>query len=236
MKIVVLTTDTLHHTYFVQELEKVFPLESIVVERNKLSAPFDTHHPLEDRQESYERKAFFHDKNVRLRDIAKTFEVASANDPGSLAHLKDIAPDVIVVFGTGKISKEVIQICPNGIMNLHGGDPEKYRGLDTHLWAIYHRDFGGLVTTLHHLNEKLDDGAIILQAAIPLRPGMELHQLRRYNTETCIDMVTSALDMFARWRHMICRPQRKRGRYYSFMPSALKETCQIRFKEYTDRL
>jgi len=236
MKIVVLTTETLHHTYFVQELAKAFPLESVLVERNIALAPFETHHPFEDTRESYERKVFFHDKNVRLTDIAKTFEVASANDLDSLTHLKDIAPDVIIVFGTGKISKEVIQICPNGIINLHGGDPEKYRGLDTHLWAIYHRDFGSLVTTLHHLNEKIDAGSIILQAAIPLERGMQLYELRRYNTEACIDMVTSALDMFARWGRTICRPQRKRGRYYSSMPSALKEICQIRFKEYTDSL
>lgn len=236
MKIVVLTTETLHHTYFVQELAKAFPLESVLVERNIASAPFETHHPFEDTRESYERKVFFHDKNVHLTDIVKTFELASANDLDSLTQLKDIAPDAIIVFGTGKISKEIIQICPNGIINLHGGDPEKYRGLDTHLWAIYHRDFGSLVTTLHHLNEKLDAGPIILQSAIPLKPGMQLYELRHYNTEVCIDMTTSALNTFASRGQFNSRPQQKRGRYYSSMPSALKEICQIRFKEYTDSL
>lgn len=236
MKIVILTTETLHHAYFVREMAKAFPLERVLVERNTLSPPFETHHPFEDERESYEQRIFFHDKKIYLSDIAETLEVSSVNNLNSVTYLRSITPDVIVVFGAGKISKEVIQICPNGIINLHGGDPEEYRGLDSHLWAIYHRDFGSLITTLHHLNEKLDDGAIILQAAIPLKQGMQLHELRRYSTELCIDMTTSALNMFTRWGRTICRPQRKRGRYYSFMPSAMKEICQIRFKQYTDSL
>ena len=32
---------------------------------------------------------------------------------------------------------------------------------DSHLWAIYHRDFPALVTTVHHLTPAFDDGAIV---------------------------------------------------------------------------
>ena len=236
MKIVVLTSETLHHTYFVQELNKSFPVESVLVEQNIVAAPSGTHHPFEDTREDYEQRAFFQNKHLHLKDVANTCDVSTVNEPTSIALLKKIAPAVMIVFGTGMIYREVIQICPNGIINLHGGDPEEYRGLDTHLWAIYHRDFNGLVTTLHHVNEKLDDGQIILQSAIPVRRGMQLYELRRYNTEICIDMAISALDMFKRWGHTICRPQHKKGRYYSFMPSLLKEICQVRFKEYSDEL
>ena len=141
-----------------------------------------------------------------------------------------------IVFGTGKVSKQVIQVCPNGIINLHGGNPEEYRGLDSHLWAIYHHDFSGLVTTLHRINEELDDGDIILQMPIQLRPDMGLHELRRYNTDVCIEMVLSAFDMFNRQGYMIDRPQQKRGRYYSFMPSVIKEICLKYFNQYVVNL
>lgn len=236
MKIVILTTETSHHTYFVRELAKVFPVEGVLIERNLASAPFETRHPFEDTRESYERKVFFQDKDICLPDVARSLDVDSVNGPDSLTYLKETAPDVMIVIGTGKVGKEVIQICPNTIINLHGGDPEEYRGLDSHLWAIYHRDFSGLIVTLHHVNEKLDDGNIIMQAAIPLRPCMEIHELRRYNTETCIEITTAALDMLARWGYMTSRPQRKQGRYYSFMPYELKEICQYCFKKYVDRL
>ena len=44
--------------------------------------------------------------------------------------------------------------------NFHGANPEKYRGLDSQLWALWHRDYGELKTCLHQLNETLDDGDI----------------------------------------------------------------------------
>jgi methionyl-tRNA formyltransferase len=236
MKIVVLTTQTTHHTYFVQELVKAFPLEIVFLECHTLKAPFETHHPFEEARDAYEREFFFAGREVRVADWGQTFEVESINDRQVLTRLQEIDPEVIIVFGAGKITPQLIRICPRGIVNLHGGDPEAYRGLDTHLWAIYHRDFAGLVTTLHHLNEELDDGDIILQAALPLTPGMPLHELRRSNTEICVKLTLSALDMYTRHGHFISRPQRALGRYYSFMPAALKEICRIRFEKYTESL
>lgn len=234
MKIVVLTTETLHHTYFVQTLAREFPPEMVVVERNILAPPFETHHPFEDIRDTYERQAFFGGKNVSLGNVANTLVVGSVNEPAAMACLRKIAPEAVIVFGAGRISKEVIQICPDGIINLHGGDPEEYRGLDSHLWAIYHDDFDSFVVTLHRVNEKLDDGDVILQGRINITKGMRLHELRRHNTELCIRLVFSALDMFKRHRHFISRPQRECGRYYSFMPSTLKDICVVRFRKYAE--
>ena len=236
MKLVVLTTETTHHTYFVQELVKSYPLEQIVIERNILDAPFSTHYLFEDERDKYEKNFFFNDKNVSLENFAPVSEINTANDVKILDCLKKIKPEIIVVFGTGKLSSRVIQCCPSGIINLHGGDPEKYRGLDSHLWAIYHGDFRSLVTTLHFLNEELDDGDVILQTRIKIERGMPIHKLRRYNTEGCIELTLSALDMYKRHGYFISRSQRSRGRYYSFMPSVLKAFCQIRFQQYTDNL
>ncbi|HJX13213.1 MAG TPA: formyl transferase [Dehalococcoidales bacterium] len=236
MKIAVLTSQTLHHNYFIRELSRAYTVAGVIVESQAAAAPFETHHPFEDRRESYERRVFFQGKDVPLADVAPTVEVDSVNATESVKRLREIGPDVIIVFGTGRVGPEVIGTCPAGIINLHGGDPEEYRGLDTHLWAIYHRDFGGLVTTLHRLNETIDDGPVILQAALHLSKGMELHELRRYNTEACVRMSVSALDMFQRWGRFISRPQRRRGRYYSLMPAELKEICRVRFREYTDGL
>ena len=48
----------------------------------------------------------------------------------------------------------------NKIFNLHGGNPEEFRGLDSHYWSIYHNNFN-LYSCLHKLSYKLDDGDII---------------------------------------------------------------------------
>ncbi len=236
MKIVVLTTETPHHTYFVRELVKCFPVERVVVERAVRRPSFDTAASFEKDHDQHELRAFFDGSPTRLSDVAATLDVESADEDAAVRALAAIRPDVAIVFGTGKLSPAVIRTCPAGMVNLHGGDPEEYRGLDTHLWAIYHRDFGGLVTTLHRVNQELDDGDIVLRAEIPLRRGMPLYELRHRNTEVCIQLAASALEMYARHGAFLSRPQRRCGRYYSFMPAVLKEVCRERFEAYTSKL
>lgn len=233
MNIVVLTTETLHHCYFVRQLVRAHPVELVVVEHRLAQPPFETRHPFEDRRDDYERAAFFEGREQTIDRFAEALEVETANDDETLQRLDRIKPDAVVVFGTGKLSREVIEHCPQGMVNLHGGDPERYRGLDSHLWAIYHRDYDSLKVTLHRVNERLDDGEIVLQAPLPLRRGMMIHELRRHNTEVCVDLVSSALESRRRSGCFQSRPQRRIGRYYSFMPAVLKDCCQSRFESYT---
>ena len=134
-----------------------------------------------------------------------------------------ISPDIIIVFGTSRLRKGVIDVLPNAIYNLHGGDPQHYRGLDSHLWAIYHRDFDGLETTLHQLNGELDDGAIVAKRSLQITKGMKLHELRSANTEACVELVTDALHFYSKTGRIDSCTQKKKGRYYSFMPAVLKE-------------
>lgn len=232
MKIAVITTQTTHHAYFVREIAESFELGKVFLETKHADAPFESAHPFEEKVLEYEKESFFNGQNPPVSDFAETVEFSSVNEAEAVEKMKKLSPDVIIVFGAGKIGKELIEVCPEGIINLHGGNPEEYRGLDTHLWSIYHNDFGGLVTTLHRLNPELDDGDIIISGEIPLEKGMELYQLRRFNAETCVKLAGSALDMFRRFGTFVSRPQRKKGRYYSFMPSCVKEICVKKFKNY----
>ena len=236
MKIMILTTDTHHHTYFVRKVMESFPISDIIAETGFIKTPFDTRHPFEDERTAYEKETFFDGADMKLADTYPAIEVTSVNDASSEEHIKHISPDIVLVFGTGKINKRLINICPDGFINLHGGNPEEYRGLDSHLWAIYHRDFGNLIVTLHRLNAGIDDGDIILQAPISLKKAMKIYEIRRYNTEICIKMVLSAFDMFSRFGLLISRPQLKRGRYYSSMPGVMKEMCCRTFHKFTDGL
>ena len=234
MKIVLLTSQTLHHAFFLQELVKVFPVDLTLVETSSAQPPFDVSHPFEDVRDAYESSEWFGGDHPSLSNFSRTEEFPTVNNGQAVALLREIEPDVVIVFGTGKIKADVIATCPEGIVNLHGGDPEEYRGLDSHLWAIYHNHFNGLVTTLHRLNEEFDDGDIILESQIELFPHMNIHMLRRQNTEVCLKLTLNALDMYARFGTFITRKQRKVGRYYSFMPREVKEICKKKFERYTN--
>lgn len=236
MRLVILTTDTLHHAYFVREIGGRWPLARVFVETRALKPPFPTAHPFEAEREAYESKAWFQGRCVAVADVAETDTFLSMNDGPALDALTRARPEAIVVYGTGKLGAQVIGACPKGILNLHGGDPERYRGLDTHLWAIERGDFGALSVTLHRVAAGLDTGDIVDMEAIPLKRGMGLHELRRYNAETCVRLVDRALTAFARDRRFPSRPQRKKGDYFSFMPAERKQRCVETFAAHTRAL
>lgn len=237
MRIVVLTTDTLHHRYFIQKVQSVAPIACVFDETKPAAvAPFETAHPFEAERDHWEADHWFGGAPPRLDDLAPVQRFESMNQPDAVTALRDIQPDVVVVFGVGRLRPEILAVNPEGFINLHGGDPEEYRGLDTHLWAIYHSDFACLTTTLHRVAPQLDVGDILESRRVPLFPGMQLYQLRQANTEVCVDLVKNALAAFHAEGCFNAFPQRRLGRYYSFMPRVLKDICLKRFQRYTNRL
>jgi methionyl-tRNA formyltransferase len=236
MRLAVLTTETPHHAAFVRRLAAE-PLELLVlVERQSLAPPYPTAHAFEAERDAHEQRLWFDGRTVGLASLAETRSFERVGDADGIACLRGFRPDAVVVFGTGRLKPDVIAVKPDAILNLHGGDPERYRGLDTHLWAIWHGEFSAVTTCLHRLSPELDAGDIVLQAPVKLRRGMALHELRAANTELCGDLVLAALDAFRRSGTFIACPQRQLGRYYSFMPSELKAVCVRKFTRYTERL
>lgn len=234
-RLAVLTTETLHHAHFVRALAGSYPDLLCVLERTSLTAPFETAHPFEAQREIYEAEYFFNGVRKQTRDFALVRDFDAINQLECVAALADYNPDLVITFGTRKIGKEMIAACRNRIINLHGGDPEEYRGLDSHLWAIYHNDFDGLVTTLHVLNETLDDGHIIGRQKLDTGKITDLSQLRAVNTEACVALCQDAMAQYQRNGMINSAPQMKNGRYYSFMPAPLKQICVGKFQRYRDR-
>jgi methionyl-tRNA formyltransferase len=233
MRVALLTTDMPHHVYFAWKLAEHFPLASIVVETRVLHAPFETFHPFEVDRDEYERDVLLAGAPGGLDQFAAVLQVENVND--AAAHIRELEPDVTLVFGTGRLSPDTIAVAPV-CLNLHGGSPEEYRGLDTHLWAVYHRDFGALVTALHHVDLELDTGDLVGVRAVPLRRGMPLYELRSENTKVCVDLSAAALEQIDSAGPVSRRPQQRRGRYYSFMPVALKDVCVRQFERHTATL
>jgi methionyl-tRNA formyltransferase len=104
------------------------------------------------------------------------------------------------------------------------------------MWAIYHQEFEKLIVTLHRLNSRLDDGEIIQQAQIKLDKNSRIIKLRAENTKLCVQLTLSALLSYNKLGYFISKPQKRKGLYYSFMPSNLKEVCVKNFEQYIQKL
>jgi len=71
----------------------------------------------------------------------------------------------VFLIGTPKIGKRALESGPL-FLNLHGGDPQQYRGHDCLWWAIMDRNWNAVVTTLHVATDELDGGDILSQIMI----------------------------------------------------------------------
>lgn len=226
------STDTTHHAYYAWRLRAHVELVAIFLEE-PAAAPFATLHPFERTRDDYEREVLLADCDVSITEMARCHRVTTVNDPAVRSELQRLAPDLVLVFGTGILEPALIQSLRVPLLNLHGGNPEEYRGLDAHLWAIYHGDFANLVSTLHVVDQELDTGPLVAQGALEFERGAGLHQLRAVNTQLCVELSVIAAFGLERFGRVPTRPQLRRGRYYSSMPGDLKQRCVERFERWT---
>ena len=235
MKVVLLTTDTLHHLYFSVMLSETDCLAGVALETPAQGPTFSTFHPFEAERDEYEKGYFFKEDIPQFSALTRTHMTCSVNDPLTQDWIAKIQPELIVVFGTQRLLAETIEIPSQACLNLHGGNPEKYRGLDSHYWTIYHSDFENLIATLHHVDKNYDSGPLVSSAAIEIFQNMDIHQLRAANTESCLKLFTETIATLGGGRDIPSVPQREEGRYYSAMPSALKSDCKKKFNSYIQR-
>jgi methionyl-tRNA formyltransferase len=231
--IAILTTKTVHHVFFENSIFKKFNSIITIHEINSIKPHFSTKVHFESKRDLYERKVFF--KNKKFKFKSNSFKVADINSKKTIDILEKNNIKFILVFGTRKISRNIVDRFYGSIFNLHGGNPEKYRGLDSHYWSIYHGDFK-LDTCLHVLNNKLDDGKIIFKKCIKLKKNLRIFQLRELNTINCIDITLNLFRLLHLGKKIKTTKQKNIGRYYSFMPSQLKINLEKKFLNYCNKL
>lgn len=199
-----------------------------------IHAPFPTG-PLFEREElEFENDRFFREVPSAMPDgIAKKVDTVNSSRAKTL--IQETAPDFGIVFGTRKIDREVIGLFPDGLINVHRGISQEYRGLDSDLWAIYHSDYSNLGVTLHRVEPSLDTGEIVRQERMPIYTGMKVHHIRYHTTCIAANLAVSAVRDYLEER-MEGRPQEKKGRYYSFMPLELKNLVAVKFNRHCESI
>ena len=236
MRIAILTTGSVRRRFFVESLQREFDVARVFTETRNPPPPVPTEHPMDEARKSRERDYWYGGAPPAFKDIADIQTCESLNDSGAIAAMGAINPDVTLVYGTGLLGKEILEQCGDTCLNFHNGDPEEYRGLDCHLWPLYHRDFAALKMTLHWVEPTLDTGAIVDRRPLLLSKDMPLSDLRRVATELTIEMAISALREYAENGEISSTPQRQCGRYYSYMPAVLKDICVRNFERHTAAL
>jgi methionyl-tRNA formyltransferase len=109
----------------------------------------------------------------RTKELALEHEIAvhqpeRVRSEESVAAIREIAPDCIVVVAYGQIiPRAILDIPPKGIINVHGSLLPHYRGAAPIQWAIARGETETGVTTML-MEEGLDTGPILLQKTHPI--------------------------------------------------------------------
>jgi methionyl-tRNA formyltransferase len=108
-------------------------------------------------------------------------------DPAFLEALASWSPDVIAVVAYGRIlPRSILELAPQGCINVHYSLLPKYRGAAPIPWAILNREELSGVTTMR-LVEKMDAGPIFLQEEVAVSKD-----------ETCASLTAKMVPVGAR--------------------------------------
>jgi folate-dependent phosphoribosylglycinamide formyltransferase PurN len=134
-----------------------------------------------------------------LREVAKFygFPVATCNDqnaPGSIAHLQEWSPDLIIFTGGNILRSELLGVPRLGVLNVHLGLLPEIRGMSTLEWSLLTRVSVGV--TIHYIDSGIDTGPILRRYEFPCATDCEsLSDLRNrliaFGVEKISDVVSS---------------------------------------------
>ena len=126
-------------------------------------------------------------------------EVDDANDAGCIAVLRTLRPDVLLVLGTSILKTEVLSLPERAALNVHGGIVPAYRNVHSEVWAVLNDDTSRIGTSILHLDEGIDSGAVALQDTVQPGQGKGGHdsffELRWRNVELSVRLARKALEL-----------------------------------------
>jgi methionyl-tRNA formyltransferase len=106
-----------------------------------------------------------------------TFRPARLRTPAAVEHIRDHAPDLLVLADYGQIvPEELLELPAHGALNLHPSLLPRYRGATPIPAAILAGDEETGVT-LMRMDSGLDTGPIVAQERVPIDPGETAPQL-----------------------------------------------------------
>lgn len=255
IKIGILTTDTLHHRYFINKINARFPLAVILFENGglnkrklfwkkilkskgflgKLKAIFLSSYlqlPIwEGFEHNFENKMFFKTVSKELPLGVPVLTTESVNSEEVKRQLSKLGLDVIILFGVNKISEDLIKVPSKLMMNVHRGIVPRYRGLDSDLWAIYFNDYSNIGVTIHEVKRSLDTGGVIYQEMVDIGGGARIYHLRYHTTIRAAELVLKALSDICSNNLKISEQNGDSG-YFSFMPFLMKFAAMYKFSRH----
>ena len=154
------------------------------------------------------------------------------SDPQFVSHLTLLAPDLIVVVAFRILPNEVFSIPRLGAFNLHASLLPKYRGAAPINWAIINGESETGVTTFF-LREKVDTGAVLLQARVRIGENETAGELHDKLSEVGAEIVLQTVRLIELGK---ARPRTQDEGNASPAPKIFTEDCRIDWSGVSSRV
>ena len=170
-------------------------------------------------------------KEAATAEGLEVLQPTSPNDPGFVASLRNLAPDVAVVVAYGHILRpELLRIPRLGMVNVHPSLLPELRGAAPVEWAILH----GLEKTgvsIMQLDAGMDSGPILHQIPHHIQPGITGGDLSLHLAEMGAQALIEAL---ALWDQGSLRPVPQDHTRATFAPKLTREVARIEWDKPAD--
>lgn len=196
--ILVITGEDLRHQYFVNQLNARFPLSAVLTETCFYPEPMahsDEEKKAWDwffaRRKKFEDRAFGHEKWSSTLNNPPLFKIPEKklNAPETIKIIQSFHPEFIALFGTGLLGRQILDLYPGRIFNLHVGLPRYFRGSSCNFWPLYNRCPEKLGAAVHLTNAGIDTGDIAAQASIELDSDDDEQSLAGKTLTTGIELM-----------------------------------------------
>jgi len=134
----------------------------------------------------------------------------------SLEKIKKASPDLIISIAPPQIfPPELLQIPALGCINIHQGLLPKYRGINPSFWALLN-DEKETGVSIHFMDQKIDNGPILLQEKVKIETAETLHSLYLKNIEIGAAMLAKAVALIEKGDYQTIPNPKSDATYFSF--------------------
>ena len=132
-------------------------------------------------------------KKYTLKNKIKTLQPSNLMDEEFINQIKGLKPDLIIVVAFRKLPIEIFNIPRHGTINLHASLLPNYRGAAPINWCLMNGEIKTGVTTFY-INEKIDQGDILLQKEIMIKNEDDFGSLYNKLSEVGAELVVKTVE------------------------------------------
>jgi methionyl-tRNA formyltransferase len=237
-KIALITGPGLNHRYFINRLSREFPIECVFIEEVAYPNFTESSQKQQEawewffrRRKDYEENTFADSDSWARKNQPTVIPVATGqlNSTNTFKSLEAQQPDIIILFGSSLIGREIMECFSNRIINLHVGISGEYRGSSCNFWPIYDGRLDCLGATLLKINAGIDTGEILAQDTIEIEEGDTEQSLMGKSLTLGMDLTVQVLRRWFKGNEEAL-PLERNGKLFQkkdFTPEAISKVKEM---------